>query len=98
MSRPPFGTRANDSIARSKEGSHLQAFDAVTLRPRSGYPIAQNKICRARWRSQIPQAAQAEREHGLPQLRRRDDVAAPLVEGDADLEPVVTHWYLAHRP
>src|SRR6266508_2430506 len=38
MSRPPFGTRANDSIARSKEGS-LQAFDAVTLRPRSGYPI-----------------------------------------------------------
>src|SRR6266516_3745958 len=39
MSRPPFGTRANDSIARSKEGSHLQAFDAVTLRPRSGYPI-----------------------------------------------------------
>jgi hypothetical protein len=33
MSRPPFGTRANDSIARSKEGSHLRAFDAVTLRP-----------------------------------------------------------------
>src|SRR6266508_6241220 len=39
LSRPPFGTRANDSIARSKEGSHLRAFDAVTLRPRSGYPI-----------------------------------------------------------
>jgi hypothetical protein len=32
----------------------------------------------------------------LPQLGRAADVAAPLVEGDADLEPVVTHWYLAH--
>jgi hypothetical protein len=38
------------------------------------------------------QAAQAEREHGLPQLRRRGDVAAPLVEGDAHLQPLVTHW------
>ncbi|TMJ95308.1 MAG: hypothetical protein E6G77_20740 [Alphaproteobacteria bacterium] len=42
------------------------------------------------------QPAQAEREHGLPQLRRRADVAAPLVEGDAHLQPLVTHWYLAH--
>ena len=41
-----------------------------------------------------PQAAQGERR---PQLGRGGDVAAPLVEGDADLEPVVTHWYLAHR-
>jgi hypothetical protein len=27
---------------------------------------------------------------------RGGDVAAPLVEGHSDLEPVVTHWYLAH--
>ena len=33
MSRPPFATRANHSIARSKEGRHLRGFDAVTLRP-----------------------------------------------------------------
>jgi hypothetical protein len=38
-----------------------------------------------------PQAAQGERRHRLPQLRRGGDVAATLVEGDAHLEPVVTH-------
>src|SRR5256886_14896126 len=56
-------------------------------------PSAKQDLPRHRgWRSQIPQAAQAEREHGLPQLRRRDDVAAPLAEGHSDLKPLVTHW------
>jgi hypothetical protein len=41
----------------------------------------------------LAQTAQAERRHGLPQLRRRGDVAAPPVEGDAHLQPLVTHWY-----
>ncbi len=39
-----------------------------------------------------PQSAQAERRHRLTQLGRGGDVAAPLVEDDADLKPVVTHW------
>jgi len=43
------------------------------------------------------QAAQAERRHGLAQLGHGADVTTPLVEGDADLKPLVTHWYLAHR-
>jgi ParB-like chromosome segregation protein Spo0J len=34
------------------------------------------------------QQSNFERRHRLPQLRRRGDVAAPLVEGDADLELV----------
>jgi hypothetical protein len=38
------------------------------------------------------QAAQAERGHGLPQLGRSADVAAPLVEAHADLKPLGTHW------
>jgi hypothetical protein len=37
------------------------------------------------------QAAQAERGHGLPQVEGGGDVAAPLVEAHAHLEPVVTH-------
>jgi hypothetical protein len=43
-----------------------------------------------------PQAAQAERHRRRAQVGRGSDITAPLVEGDADLKPVVTHWYLAH--
>jgi Resolvase, N terminal domain len=45
-----------------------------------------------------PQPAQRERHHGLPQLRRLGDVAAPLVEGHSDLKPLITHWYLRIVP
>src|SRR6476469_8524435 len=38
------------------------------------------------------QAAQAERHLSLPQFRCAGDVAAPLVEGDAHLQPLLTHW------
>ena len=38
------------------------------------------------------QAAQAQCHHRLAQLGRAGDVAAPRVERDADLKPLVTHW------
>jgi hypothetical protein len=40
----------------------------------------------------VTEAAQAQRHHRRAQLGSAADVAAPLVEGDADLKPVVTHW------
>jgi hypothetical protein len=43
------------------------------------------------------QAAQAERRHGLPQLRRGADVALRRVERHAHLKPLVTQGILAHR-
>ena len=38
------------------------------------------------------QASQAERHDGRPQLGRAGDVAVALVEGDAHLQPLLTHW------
>jgi hypothetical protein len=44
-----------------------------------------------------PQAAQAERHHGGPQFGRGADVAAFLVERDADLKSIVTHGQFSFR-
>jgi hypothetical protein len=44
------------------------------------------------------QAAQAERRHGLPQVGRAGDVAAPLIEAEGDLSNRSSRiGYLAHR-
>ena len=37
-------------------------------------------------------AAQAQRHNRPPQLGRAGDEAVPLVEGDAHLQPLLTHW------
>ena len=45
-------------------------------------------------RDPLPQAAQAERHHRLPQLRRAADVAA-FVKRHVDLKPVAAHHHRA---